>query len=521
MLKDYTNNHRISGKMLVHILIGLVVLVIAFLAIDNTILKDKPEVTTENAIQPTVEAPEKSNRPVAEEKDTVLHNSVAVMPFENLSPDPDDAYFAIGIHQEILDHLAMIRDIQSISRASVLHYENTDISVAEIASELNVGTIMKGSVRYEENKITLAVRLYNAASLSQLWSERYESELSDIFMIQADIVDHIVQALGATLTAAEKEHIHKVPTRSFEAYVLYLRTKIIPSIIGENKPDIFYQLLDKSIEQDPEFALAHAYKARGYELARRSYRPVNGLTLDEMGRVALEQVKIALALDPNLGMAYLALAEIHRGNQDKSEARHAYDQAVQLSPGNKDILNAYARFLSIIKEHGDAIRLGQRVLDLDPNDANNYYLQGWTLMDAGNVVAAAKNFRLGNAIEPNFFRNINLALAEIALGNKAEALTALRDADKLIDKTITIRGVARVAYAYSNLGLQEDAKRLFDLIQTKITNGEPISTSYSALAYLSIGEVEKARTMLNHDPYDAFDSLYYIKPNVENSLDRK
>ncbi len=459
-----------------------------------------------------------SNNEDANRSQTVMKHSIAVLPFENLSPNPDDAYFAVGIHEEILGHLANIHDLSVISRNSVLRYPDTNKSIREIASELNVETIMKGSVRYAENQITLAVRLYNVASLNQLWFERYESELSDIFTILANVVDHIAQSIGATLSAAEKKHIERIPTQSLEAYALYLRSKIVPSIIGENKPDIFYQILDQAIALDPNFALAHAFKARGYALAKRSIRPIEGLTLNEMGRVALEHVEIALALDPNLGMAHMALAEIHRSNQDKSGTKQAYDRALQLSPSNKNILNAYARFLSITGEHDEAVRLGQRVLELDPNDANNYYLQGWTLMDAGNLVAAAKHYRLGNAIEHNFFRNINLALVEIALGNKTEALIALRQADRLIDKTITTRGVARVAYAYSKLGLQEDAKRLFDLIQTMVANGKLINTSYSALAYLSIGEVEKARAMLNYEPYDAFNPLNYIKPEVVNNF---
>ena len=163
-------------------------------------------------VLPTVAAEKTGNN------NAVLHNSVAVLPFESRSPNPDEAYFAVGIHEEILDHLAKVHDMSVIDRASVLRYTSTDRSIDEVASELNVETIMKGSVTYADNRITLAVRLYDVATLNQLWSERYERDLSDIFAIQAEIVDHIALALGAAVSTDEQARIEKVPTHSLEAY---------------------------------------------------------------------------------------------------------------------------------------------------------------------------------------------------------------------------------------------------------------------------------------------------------------
>ena len=514
MLINQVTNRQISGNTLLYFIAGLVVLIIAFLVVDNYILIDEPEVIAENELQSTVETTDTTNETVADEAKAVLHNSVAVLPFENLSSNPDDAYFAVGIHEEILDNLAKIQDLSAISRLSVLRYEGADKSIPEIASELNVETVMKGSVGYADNRINIDVQLFDASGNDQLWSSVYERELSDIFVIRAEIVKHIVMALGAEVTTTEWARIESVPTHSLEAYKLYLKTKAIPSIIGENKPDVYYQILDQAIALDPGFALAHAFKARGYALAKRTIRPIGGLTLEEMERAILEHAEMALTLDPNMGLAHMALAEIHYSHLRNTEAKQAYDRALQLNPNEMHILNAYARFLAVIKEYGEAIRLGQRVLELAPYVGTNHYLQGWTFMDADNPAAAAEQFRLAIALDPDFTRQINLGLAEILLGNKTEALEALRIAEQMIDETITTRGIARLAYAYSRLGFQEDAKRLFDLIQTRIANGRFINDTYLALAYLSIGEVEKARTLLNHDPYDAFNTLNYIKPGI-------
>ena len=203
------------------------------------------------AVPPTfaVEATEKAN--------TVLHNSVAVLPFENLSPNLDEAYFAAGIHEELLIQFPKIRDMNMISSISVVLYEDSDKSTAEIASELNVESIMKGSVRYTGNRIGIAIQLFDASGKNQLWSKTYEHDLSDIFSIQAEIVESVSQAIGAEISAAEKERIEKVPTRSLEAYALYLKARVTSNICPD-MPPMFYQYLDQAIALDPNFALAHA-----------------------------------------------------------------------------------------------------------------------------------------------------------------------------------------------------------------------------------------------------------------------
>ena len=459
---------------------------------------------------------EKVSETVTEETGATLPNSIAVLPFDNLSPNPDDAYFAVGVHQEILDHLAKIRDMNVIARASVLPYQGTDQPVADIASALNVETIMKGSVRYADNRVNMTVQHIDTATHTPLWSETYDRELSDIFAIQAEIVRRIVRALGADLSSAEQARIDKVSTRSLEAYKLYMQTKAIPSIIGENKPPVYYQTLDQAIALDADFALAHAFKARGYALAKRTLRPIGGLTLDAMERAVLEHAGIALKLDPSIGLAHMALAEIHRGHQRETEARQAYNRALQLSPNNKNILNAYARFLSIIEEYDEAIQLGWHVLELDPNAAANHYLLGWTFMDAGKPTAAAEQFRLAIAIEPGFTSYLNLCSAEILLGNETEALKALRIAEQLIDDTITTRGIARLAYAYSRLSLQNDALRVYNLLETKVANGKFIGADIRALSFLAIGEIEKAYDVLSKNPSEGSTPLQELKFNMLN-----
>jgi len=516
MFKTHKISHRFSGNALVYSLFGLVVLVIAFLVIDNTILKDAPKVTAENSIQSSIEVTEKSSEPVVEEKTAVLHNSIAVLPFENLSPSPNDAYFAIGIHQEILDHLVKIRDINSISRASVLHYENAVTSIAEIASELNVETVMKGSVSYSNNQININVELFDTSDNSPLWSEQYDRELSDIFEIEAEIVERIALILSAELTADEQQRIEKVPTRSLEAYALYLNAHAVPSIIGPVRFPEFYHYLDQAIELDPDFALAHSVKARGYAFAKRNGRQIDGLSPEEMESKAIEHSDIALALDPDLIMIYMAQAELHRSQQREAEASLAYERALQLNPNDREILSNYARSLSAIGKHDDAAQVSMRVIELDPNEANNHYLLAGRLMYAGKPVAAAAKYRQAISMEPNFFRYLNLSIAEILSGNNSEAHEAIQYAEKLISDNTTTRGIARVAFVYSKLGLHDDAMRVFNLLESTVANGKLLKSHARTLSFLAIGEIDKAFDVLSEKPVDGLTPLQEIKSNMLN-----
>jgi TolB-like protein len=157
-------------------------------------------------------APEASDAPA------VLENSIAVLPFENLSPNPDDAYFAAGIHEEILNQLTKISDLSVIARTSVMQYGGVHRPISEIARELRVGTVMEGSVRYAGDRVRITAQLIDAASGAHLWSEAYERQLQDIFGVQLDIATQIADALKVELSPGEAADIATRVTENQEAY---------------------------------------------------------------------------------------------------------------------------------------------------------------------------------------------------------------------------------------------------------------------------------------------------------------
>ncbi len=485
--------------------------------IDNYILTDKPEVIAEKTLQPAVEVIEKTSETVAEATKAVLQNSVAVLPFENLSPNPDDAYLAIGIHQETLDYLAKIQNINLISRPSVFRYEGTVKTIAEIASELNVETILKGSVHYAYNRITIDVWLFDDSGNNQLWSEEYERDPSDIFAIQAEIIEHIALALSVDMSAAEQERIEKVPTHSVEAYALYLKARALTSNIRPGAPLEFFQYLDQAIALDPNFAPAHAVKASGYGVTRKVGRQLNGLTVDEVERVALKHAEIALALDPNMSFAYLALGFIHQSHWRTTEGRLAFERAIQLSPNDVEILDEYAIFLSTIGAHDEAIQVLQRVLMLSPYDVNRHILLGGMLTYVGNPIAAADSFRKAIEIMPSrATSHAWLGFIGISLGNETEAQKEIRLAEQLLADNITTRDMAQLSYAYSRLGLQEEAIRLVKQLEIRVADGQFMRKADRVLSYLVLGEIEKAYDLLSQNLNEGSQSIQYIKFNIMN-----
>ncbi|MEE8094384.1 MAG: adenylyl cyclase, partial [Gammaproteobacteria bacterium] len=207
-----------TGRKLDFAIIGTLILALGFV-VYNYESEDAPASNPEAVVDEAVD----TSPVVVEERRDVLPNSIAVLPLESISPDPSDAYFAVGIHEEILRQLAKIRDLNVIARTSVLGYPASGKSILEIADELNVEMVMEGSVRIAGDDVRVTVQLIDGATNTHLWTEVYPGTLSDIFAIQADIATRIAMALEAELLPSERESIQRQATNSTEAYGFYLR----------------------------------------------------------------------------------------------------------------------------------------------------------------------------------------------------------------------------------------------------------------------------------------------------------
>lgn len=436
-----------------------------------------PEENTE----PSAPAPDDTNDVSTDTAAEVLHNSVAVLPFENLSPDPEDAYFAAGIHEEILSYLTKIKDLSVIARTSVRKYADTEKSISEIARELGVGTVMEGSVRYAGERVRVTAQLIDAATDNHLWSEVYERDLADVFAIQADIAARIAEALEAELSAAELQGIESLPaTTSPEAHALYLKAQTLfgqddTAIAVTGAPDIRARIqstLDQAIELDPGFAHPYALKAVLYP-ASKLYDPIKkedwlkkSVELDESARSNAEK---ALALNANLGLAHFALALNHQINWRWGQAREAYNRALELRPNDSNILGWYSLSKWLTEDYDEAVHLGKKAVALDPGNSYIYIHLSMALQSAGDYRAAAdllENWRKANP--GSALAYLQTSWAQFALGDNARALEGVRLAEQLMPDEVSPDLHIAIAYGFGILEQQDDAKRMVTKVESAI-----------------------------------------------------
>ena len=435
-----------------------------------------------------------------------LPNSIAVLPFENVSPDPDDAYFAVGVHDAILTHLSKLQNVNVIGRTSVLQYPGSGKTIPEIADELNVEMVMEGSVRYAGDQVQVTARLLDGMTNNLMWTEPYDGDLSDIFGIQAEIAMNIANSLRADFSVDEQQRIETPPTDSPEAYDLYLRAIAIirGDVVGAGEAATrrtVLSLLDEALEFDPEFALAHAWKSDIYGL-QKLFDPItedNWLaTGSELDRLALASADMAVALDPNLGFAHAQRAWVHLENWRSGPAQVAAEEALRLSPNDPNVLFLYARIEADIRGNlEEAIQYRERITALDPKNSNRYDGFGQTLIWAGRhseAVEVLQKCLVLNALDSGCSRK--LAMAEFGRGDLDAALDELRRLEVRYGQGRGPGTWVNMIYGYGLLGQPNDARRAFESLEN-LAADRYVDPVIWAVAHMGVGNYDEAFRLLN------------------------
>ncbi len=272
----------------------------------------------------------RASGPTTAAMSTTPGKSIAVLPFDNLSRDPDNAYFAEGIQEEILTRLARIADLKVISRTSTQRFKSSPDNLPQIAKQLGVANILEGSVQRAADQVRVNVQLINAGSDAHLWAESFDRKVTDIFAVESDIAKAVAETLRVRLTGAERQQLAKRPTENIKAFQYYMQGRA--SAQRSTREDLLTAIsyYDKALEEDPNYALAYAGLADAYAiLGLRGYiAPIEGRRQEE------EAARKALALDENLAEAHVALGHAHTSFAPSNfplgdrELRHA----IELSP---------------------------------------------------------------------------------------------------------------------------------------------------------------------------------------------
>ncbi|UCF19966.1 MAG: tetratricopeptide repeat protein [Gemmatimonadota bacterium] len=331
-----------------------------------------------------------------------LQTKLVVLPFENLG-EPEDEYFADGLTEEISSRLAEIPELGVISRTSAIQYKDTEASIREIGLELGVQYVLEGTVRWERqaagpgqpSRVRVTPQLIRVADDTNIWSERYDEVLADIFRVQTDIAENVARALDITLLEPQRSSLASRPTDNLEAYDLYLRgNDYYKERFLEENARRAIEMYEAAIELDPSFAQARAALARGRVWLHHQFGRTSELP---RARAAVEE---ALQLAPDLAEAHMAMGDYHYyGRRDYEQALEHYVLVQRRQPSNADALALIAWAQRRQGEWERSLANAARALELDPRNTVTLIGQGMSHFYLGHYAEA----------EPYFLRAVELA----------------------------------------------------------------------------------------------------------------
>ena len=332
-----------------------------------------------------------------------IKRSIAVLPFEDLGGDQENANFAGGIQDDVVTNLSKIGQLKVIPRSSVLTYKATPHNVREIAKTLGVSTVLEGSVRRAGSRVRVNVQLIDAANDEQVWAEAYERDISDAFAIQSDVALQIASKLQANLSAKQTAQLQEKPTLSGEAYLLYIEANDILSGYEKLQPDLdrAEKLYEKAIALDGSFALSFAKLSQLETIYHDMYDPAPA-RLAKAKAAADEAVR----LQPGLAEAHMALGRYYwQGDKiDYEKALTEYMMAQRALPNSAEIYSVLGRIERSQKKWSEAIAHLEKAASLDPNNLERWHRLYWFYAQTKDFPAAIERFDHVLALAPDSWR---------------------------------------------------------------------------------------------------------------------
>ena len=446
--------------------------------------------------------------------------SLAVLYFENLAKDSDSEYFCTGITEDILTDLSKIKGLRVASRNAVSRYRGDAPDIPKVASELNVGAVLVGSVRRAGDRVRITVQLINAADGFQLWAERYDRTLEDVFAVQEEIASSIAAALSIALTPAVSESLRRVKPNDVRAYDLYLKGREQYSRYEKETIRAALDLFQQAIGVDPEYALAWAGMADSYGQLVHWGSPLDAETLIRKG---LDAARRAVELDPKLPEAYKAEALVRRMAGDVDGEKAALIKAIQANPKFTPALNNLAVALYSSADLAGAERIFRRIIEIDPQEAFSTMWLANLLFQTGRFdecVATARRVRELSSSKLFVTGAHALQCWVLALrGDPAGARRALSDA--AADGADRSMLDAFEAWLAVREGRLDAARALVETVERDDWLGVfPRILAGSVLVRL--GEMERARRMFSEVALRGFSScLIRMTPDVHPLLDHE
>ena len=406
--------------------------------------------------------------PLAPARDT---QSVAILPFVDLSPGRDQEYFCDGIAEEIINTLCCIRNLRVASRTSSFQFKGRALDVREIGRALGVGAVLEGSVRKAGERVRITAQLVSAADGYHLWSESFDRELSDVFAVQSEIAQQMLRALKLTLGQPEVRLIERGGTTNAEAYDLYLRGRSHLRYGTTNLPAA--EMFRRAIQLDPDFAQAHAGLAHALAVRAMWRSNLDPAQIAE----AMAASRRALELEPTLPEAHVAEACLHSIRAVRAGSRSTREAAEK------------------------AMRSFEEAIRLNPASAYTHYMYGRLLFNTGYADRAVEQFEAADRLEPGDYQVLSLLhVALRKVGDQEAATSAGRRAMQAVEKQLEVdpddaRALQLGATLSATLGEVSQARSLAE--RALRARPDDVGTAYNmACAHAVLGDADRAIELL-------------------------
>ena len=475
---------RDTGKTLDRIILIVLALALAYFAFDKFVLDPARDLSK-------VETARQEGRAAAL-TESYGERSIAVLPFVNMSDDPEQEYFSDGISEELLYLLTQIPELRVISRSSAFMFKNKDISIPEVAKQLNVAHVLEGSVRKAGNRIRITAQLIEARSDTHLWSQAYDRELDDIFAIQDEVAKAISGALKLELASVEEPAVRfgLDETVRTAAYDAYLRGRFLAQGSTADEINVGLTYLREATRLDPSFALAYAGIADAMIVkAFFSTSPPA-----EIVGEARTSAQSAIALNPNLAEAYSALASIRMFfDFDWSGSEDAFIKATSLGPTSSIAYYRYANLLTGLARFDEAVQMAERAVEIDPVGIGALHALGLAKLFGGDFEGASAAF--GNAIEVRpawTWGYVKKSLAHALNGQEIEALALAKEMEEMTGGWGSAFLQGWLAWVYSVTDQDELLLSVVERINLGIEENRIEDPFGVALTYFAIGDLPMA-----------------------------
>ena len=487
-----------TARRMDRMIIGVLVLALAYFAFDKFVLAPR-RVASPNDLSSAINA-----------------KSIAVLPFENLSEDKANAYFAEGMQDEILTRLAKITDLKVISRTSTQHFKSSPDNLPQIARQLGVAYILEGSVQKAGDAVRVNVQLIKATSDAHLWADTFDRKLTDIFAVESEIAKTIADSLQAKLSSSAEHVLASRPTDNPEAHELYLKGRYFWNRRTGANLQKAVGYFEQAVEKDPKYALAYSGLADCHVLLP-VYPELGSYPRDEMPK-ALAAAHKAVELDDSLAEARTSLARALASDLQLSAAMSEFKRAIELNPS---YATAHQWFGECLQSQGrveEALAELKRAQEVDPLSLVNNALVGFALETVGKSKEAIAQLRKTIEMDPNFANTHGM------LGNVLENQGQLKEAVVEYEKSYSLGtdpiAAAQLARAYFLVGRKAEAQQLWDKL--KALSERQYAPAYSlALVQLAFGDKNAAirsleKSYQDHAPFDSVDLGWIL---IDHRLD--